>query len=173
MMSVELNRTSHMLESYASTLSSSSTSRAVAKLGTDLASRSKSIRDGIYTHAAVDHPKHGKVFAYEVDGYGSHLLMDDANVPSLLSLPLLGFVDASDEVYQNTRKMILLLVESLLPFGALLLRHRWATYRSTQCLAYVRPRASYDFFERYRDHGVFGAREECVGVRIDQRECRR
>ena len=33
--------------------------------------------------------------------------MDDANLPSLLALPLLGFVERNDEVYQNTRKMIL------------------------------------------------------------------
>lgn len=66
-----------------------------------------SITEGINTHGIVHHPKWGKVFAYEVDGYGSNVFMDDANVPSLLSMPELGFVSVDDEVYQNTRKMIL------------------------------------------------------------------
>ncbi|KAJ2813251.1 hypothetical protein H4S07_000834 [Coemansia furcata] len=76
-----------------------------------IASRSRNLADeitrGIYAFGTVEHPKYGKVFAYEVDGYGSHLLMDDANVPSLLSLPYLGFVNATDSIYQNTRHMIL------------------------------------------------------------------
>jgi len=38
---------------------------------------------------AVATPPGGTIWAYEVDGYGSQLLMDDANVPSLLSLPYL------------------------------------------------------------------------------------
>lgn len=65
------------------------------------------IEDGIWEHGVVQHKQFGKVFAFEVDGFGSSILMDDANLPSLLALPLLGFVDKSNEVYQNTRKMIL------------------------------------------------------------------
>ncbi|GAC76459.1 hypothetical protein PANT_22d00037 [Moesziomyces antarcticus T-34] len=47
------------------------------------------------------------IYAFEVDGYGSAYFMDDANVPSLLSLPYLGYVDASDETYQRTRSFVL------------------------------------------------------------------
>lgn len=57
-------------------------------------------------YAVVKHPKYGDIYAFEVDGYGNHLLMDDANVPSLLSLPYLDAVDANDPVYRNTRKFI-------------------------------------------------------------------
>lgn len=62
---------------------------------------------GIEEYGIIDHPKFGRVYAYEVDGYGGSIFMDDANIPSLLSAPDMGFVDISDEVYQNTRKMIL------------------------------------------------------------------
>lgn len=66
------------------------------------------IRRGLNEHATVDHPQFGKVYAFEVDGFGSHLLMDDANAPSLLSLPYLcpELVPVNDPVYQNTRRMI-------------------------------------------------------------------
>jgi meiotically up-regulated gene 157 (Mug157) protein len=52
-------------------------------------------------------PKQGLVYAYEVDGFGNQLFMDDANVPSLLSLPYLGCCSSSDAIYRNTRAMIL------------------------------------------------------------------
>ncbi|KAI5960820.1 uncharacterized protein KGF55_004390 [Candida pseudojiufengensis] len=66
-----------------------------------------SISNGIEKFGIVNHPKYGKVFAYEVDGYGSAIFMDDANVPSLLALPDLGFTTIDHEIYRNTRKMIL------------------------------------------------------------------
>ena len=62
---------------------------------------------GIELFGTVIHPKYGKIYAYETDGYGNHVLMDDANVPSLLSIPYIGYRDADDEIYQNTRRFIL------------------------------------------------------------------
>lgn len=76
-------------------------------LATQLASRAATIAQAVWTHGVVPHAHHGQVFAFEVDGYGSSILMDDANLPSLLSLPLLGFVPADNPTYQNTRRMIL------------------------------------------------------------------
>jgi len=65
------------------------------------------IKTGIQKYAVVHHEEFGDVYAYEVDGLGNYHLMDDANVPSLLSLPYLGCIDVNDPVYQNTRRMLL------------------------------------------------------------------
>ncbi len=77
----------------------------------DLAKRmsdfAASVRDAVNTVGKVNHAIFGEIYAYEVDGYGSSVLMDDANVPSLLSAPILGFLDASDATYQNTREFVL------------------------------------------------------------------
>ena len=51
--------------------------------------------------------RHGLVYAYEVDGFGNQLFMDDANVPSLLSLPYLGCCAPNDPAYRNTRALVL------------------------------------------------------------------
>ncbi len=76
-----------------------------------LAERAAKLRDeieaGIEKYGIYDHPEYGKIYAYETDGLGNYLLMDDANVPSLLSLPYLGYCSADDEIYKNTRKFIL------------------------------------------------------------------
>lgn len=63
------------------------------------------IDEGIQEHAVVAHPVYGQIYAYEVDGLGNFLLQDDANVPSLLSIPYLGY-DYDREIYENTRRFI-------------------------------------------------------------------
>lgn len=66
----------------------------------------KEVDGAIQKYGIVNHPVFGKIYAYEVDGYGGCNLMDDANNPSLLSVPYFGYVNADDPVYQNTRKFV-------------------------------------------------------------------
>ena len=77
------------------------------KLARECTALADQVADALKEHAVVEHPKYGKIYAYEVDGFGSSILMDDANVPSLLSLPYLGCVSADDPVWQNTRRFVL------------------------------------------------------------------
>lgn len=77
---------------------------------TELAAQCTELADevskALQIYAVYNHPEFGPVYAYEVDGFGNHNLMDDANVPSLLAMAYLGDVDASDPIYQNTRRMV-------------------------------------------------------------------
>lgn len=52
------------------------------------------IRSGIDRDGIVTHREFGEIFAYEVDGFGGVNLMDDANVPSLLSMPLFKYAES-------------------------------------------------------------------------------
>lgn len=65
------------------------------------------IYEGIESYAITEKEGYGKIYAYEADGYGQFNLMDDANVPSLLSMGYLGYLGKSEEVAENTRKLIL------------------------------------------------------------------
>jgi uncharacterized protein len=72
------------------------------------------IRAAIETYGSYNHPVYGEIYAFEVDGMSDNLdvstgklLMDVANIPSLLSAPWLGYVDKDDEKYLNTRAFIL------------------------------------------------------------------
>ncbi len=56
--------------------------------------------------AIVYHPEFGNIYAFEVDGYGNHFLMDDANAPSLLSLAYLDPSMSDDPIYRNTRRFV-------------------------------------------------------------------
>lgn len=65
------------------------------------------VRTATMQYGTVHHPKFGSIWAYEVDGYGNALMMDDANAPGLLSLPYLGSCSISDPQYQRTRNFVL------------------------------------------------------------------
>ena len=67
---------------------------------------SDEVSAALQAYAIVNHPQYGPVYAFEVDGFGNAYLMDDANAPSLLSLPYLCDVDIDDPVYQNTRRLV-------------------------------------------------------------------
>lgn len=77
------------------------------KLANELDALCREVDQALQQHATITHAQYGKVYAYEVNGFGSYHLMDDANVPSLLSLPYLGAIKATDPVYSNTRKLLL------------------------------------------------------------------
>ena len=76
---------------------------ALAKECNDLANE---VHNALMKYAIYNHPKYGKIYAYEVDGFGNQLLMDDANVPSLLAMPYLGDVSLDNPIYQNTRRFV-------------------------------------------------------------------
>lgn len=65
------------------------------------------VETGINRYGIVEHPQHGRIYAYETDGAGNVNLMDDANVPSLLAIPYLGYRDSNDALYQHTRQFLL------------------------------------------------------------------
>ncbi|UQZ37728.1 metal-independent alpha-mannosidase [Paenibacillus sp. PK3_47] len=76
-------------------------------LAADIALLEEEVRHGIELYGKFRHPEYGLIYAYETDGFGNYSLMDDAGTPGLLSIPYLGFAEAEDEVYLNTRRFIL------------------------------------------------------------------
>lgn len=77
------------------------------KLAKECSDLSEEVMKALKQHAVVNDPQFGKIYAYEVNGFGSYNLMDDANIPSLLSLPYLDALPRTDSIYQNTRKFVL------------------------------------------------------------------
>ena len=76
------------------------------QLAAEARSLAAGIRDGVERDGTVGEGSETR-WAYEVDGLGGQVLMDDANAPSLLSLPYLGACDASEPTYVATRQWVL------------------------------------------------------------------
>ena len=68
---------------------------------------SNQVKLAVEKHAIKEHVDFGKIYSYEVDGFGNNLFMDDANVPSLMSLAYIGGHSPKDRIYKNTRKFLI------------------------------------------------------------------
>jgi hypothetical protein len=75
-----------------------------AKECTDLADE---VQKAVNEWGIAEHLKFGRIYAYESDGFGNYLFMDDANVPSLMSLIYLGIHKPDDAIYKRTRQYLL------------------------------------------------------------------
>jgi len=100
-----------MFSYYLGKICSSSYFRKVAFVGheelyNDCARMASSIQSAIDRHGIVTW-NDKKILAYEIDGYGNAYLMDDANIPGLLSMPYYGYMDPDDALYKNTREFVL------------------------------------------------------------------
>jgi meiotically up-regulated gene 157 (Mug157) protein len=94
---VSLRQAGEMLETISKDTQTAAECRALAD----------EVEAALKQYAIVDRPPFGKIYAYEVDGYGNAYCVDDSNVPGLLSLPYYGGVAVDDPIYQNTRRMLL------------------------------------------------------------------
>ena len=78
---------------------------ALAKEAHDLA---QEVDTALKRYGQFETESHGRIWAYEVDGFGNSLCMDDANAPSLLSLDYLGCVPENDRaLYSRSRAFAL------------------------------------------------------------------
>ncbi len=78
-----------------------------AKLATEAHALATEVQQALDQYGKVHHAELGSIWAYEVDGYGNALMMDDANAPGLLSLAYLGCCRADDALYRRTRAFAL------------------------------------------------------------------
>jgi hypothetical protein len=65
------------------------------------------VEKAVLKWGTAKHQQFGTIYAYEADGFGNVLFMDDSNVPSLLSLPYLGICSPRDPLYRRTRRFLL------------------------------------------------------------------
>ncbi|HUV68016.1 MAG TPA: glycoside hydrolase family 125 protein [Terracidiphilus sp.] len=80
---------------------------ADAKLAAEADELAAEVERAVEQHGRTHHAGLGEIWAYEVDGYGNVLMMDDANAPGLLSLPYLGCCGVADAQYRRTREFVL------------------------------------------------------------------
>ena len=77
--------------------------RGDAALAADAVALADEVAAATRAHGTMTMPDGQRVWAFEVDGYGNAVFMDDANVPSLSGLAYLGCVDPADPLFRATR----------------------------------------------------------------------
>ena len=78
-----------------------------ADFDTECRTLARDVESALMRYGKMPGPDGEEFWAFEVDGYGNQLFMDDANIPGLLSLPYLGCCPQADPVYQATRRRAL------------------------------------------------------------------
>jgi hypothetical protein len=78
-----------------------------AKLAMEAESLAAEVERALVQYGKTQHPKFGQIWAYEVDGYGNALMMDDANAPGLVSMAYLGSCGVEDALFRRTRAFAL------------------------------------------------------------------
>ena len=73
-----------------------------AALSTEALALAAEVEQAVFAHGVMQLPDGRQVLAYETDGYGNHLFMDDANVPSLLGLAYLRCLPADYPLWRTT-----------------------------------------------------------------------
>ncbi|HXR38345.1 MAG TPA: glycoside hydrolase family 125 protein [Terracidiphilus sp.] len=78
-----------------------------AKLAPEAEALAAEVERALVQYGKMRHAQFGEIWAYEVDGYGNALMMDDAGAPGLLSLPYLDCCGMADALYRRTRQFVL------------------------------------------------------------------
>jgi meiotically up-regulated gene 157 (Mug157) protein len=78
-----------------------------AKLAAEVTALAAEVERALAQCGKTRHEKFGEIWAYEVDGYGNALMMDDANAPGMMSMAYLGWCGVEDALYQRTRAYVL------------------------------------------------------------------
>ena len=98
----------HYLNTTSAILTAMGNNKTTTDLAKEMTALSASLTAEITNYGIVSDPVSGTdIYAFEIDGYGSRNLMDDANIPSLLSAPFIGYLSQNDSVYQATRARLL------------------------------------------------------------------
>lgn len=71
-------------------------------LAADARALADEVERAVFAHGIMNLPDGRQVLAYETDGYGNHLFMDDANVPSLLGMSYLRCLPADYPLWRAT-----------------------------------------------------------------------